>query len=145
MLKIRQHLVDAMVAHCSAEHPIEACGVLPGPIGGDIPDRIVPMVNTERSSVLYRFDPDEQLAVWTRMATQREWPVVIYHSHTGSRAYPSKTDAVFATLPEAHYVVVSTRDPEAVEVRSFRIVGGEVEEEPVEVEAGRSGARRRID
>jgi proteasome lid subunit RPN8/RPN11 len=133
VLKIPRRLVDAMVAHCRAEHPIEACGVLPGPVGGDVPDRIVPMANTEQSPSLYRFDADEQLAVWVSMATRQEWPVVIYHSHTSSRAYPSKTDVAFASLPEAHYVVVSTRDPEAAEVRSFRILDGEVEEEPIEV------------
>jgi hypothetical protein len=35
--------------------------------------------------------------------------------------------------PDSHWVLVSTRDPEAVEFRSFRIVDGEVTEEPVTV------------
>ena len=39
----------------------------------------------------------------------------------------------FASEPDAHYVLVSTRDPEAHELRSFRILGGGVTEEPVEV------------
>lgn len=132
MLRIPQHLVDAMVKHCRAGHPVEACGVLPGPRGGDVPDRIVPMVNAEASTTLYRFDPDEQLAVWREMDERGERPVVIYHSHTRSRAYPSETDAVFASVPEAHYVLVSTRR-EKDEVRSFRIVAGEVSEEPIEI------------
>ena len=38
-----------------------------------------------------------------------------------------------ASEPEAHYVLVSTRDPDEVEFRSFRIVDGEVTEEPVTV------------
>ena len=39
----------------------------------------------------------------------------------------------FAGEPGAHYLLVSTRDPEQTEVRSFRIVDGAVTEEPVQV------------
>ena len=59
--------------------------------------------------------------------------MVIYHSHTATEAYPSRTDIKLAQEPFAHYVVVSTRDPENYEFRSFRIVDGEVTEEPVEI------------
>ena len=58
---------------------------------------------------------------------------MIYHSHTATEARPSRTDISLASEPDAHYVLVSTRDPETVEFRSFRIVDGEVTEEPVEV------------
>ena len=56
---------------------------------------------------------------------------VIYHSHTATEAYPSRTDISIAAYPDAHYVLVSTRDPEDVELRSFRIVDGVVTEEEV--------------
>jgi proteasome lid subunit RPN8/RPN11 len=59
--------------------------------------------------------------------------VVIYHSHTATEAYPSRTDISFAGWPEAHYLLVSTREPATTEIRSFRIVDGSVTEEPVEV------------
>jgi proteasome lid subunit RPN8/RPN11 len=59
--------------------------------------------------------------------------VVIYHSHTATEAYPSRTDINIAGYPEAHYVLISTRDPEVHELRSYRIIDGEVTEEPVEV------------
>jgi hypothetical protein len=36
--------------------------------------------------------------------------------------------------PGAHYVLVSTRDEDTTEFRSFRIVDGQVTEEPVTVE-----------
>ena len=39
----------------------------------------------------------------------------------------------FAGEPGAHYVLVSTRDPDSVEFRSFRITGGAVTEEEVRV------------
>ena len=63
MLVIRADVVDAMVAHARADHPDEACGILPGPEGSDRPERHVAMVNAERSPTFYRFDAQEQLAV----------------------------------------------------------------------------------
>ncbi len=59
---------------------------------------------------------------------------MIYHSHTATEAYPSRTDITLASEPDAHYLLVSTR-AETDEVRSFRIVDGVVEEEPVEITA----------
>jgi len=137
VLTLPRRLWDAMLAHCRAEHPIEACGVMPGPRDGNVPDRIVPMLNAEHSQQAYRFDPDDQLEVWAEMADRREKPVVIYHSHTATRAYPSKLDIQHATVPDAHWVIVATRDRGnnrlPPDVRSFRIVSGEVEEEPITI------------
>jgi proteasome lid subunit RPN8/RPN11 len=69
------------------------------------------------------------------MDDRDEEPVVIYHSHTATEAYPSRTDINLAGEPGAHYVLVSTRDPETAEFRSYRIADGEVTEEPVEIVA----------
>ncbi|MCV7317580.1 M67 family metallopeptidase [Mycolicibacillus parakoreensis] len=133
MLVIRADLVDAMVAHARADHPDEACGVLAGPEHSDRPHRHIPMINAERSPTFYRFDSGEQLRVWREMDAAGEEPVVIYHSHTATEAYPSRTDVDLAGEPGAHYVLVSTRDPDTVELRSFRIRDGVVTEEPVNV------------
>ena len=133
MLVIRADLVEAMVAHVRADHPDEACGVLAGPEGSDRPERHVAMVNVERSPTFYRFDAQEQLKVWRAMDDADEVPVVIYHSHTATEAYPSRTDVSLAAEPDAHYVLVSTRDPGQDEVRSYRIVDGVVTEEPVTI------------
>jgi proteasome lid subunit RPN8/RPN11 len=65
-----------------------------------------------------------------------ERAVVIYHSHTSTEAFPSRTDIDIASIagePQAHYVLVSTRDESETEFRSYRIVDGEVTEEPVNV------------
>jgi proteasome lid subunit RPN8/RPN11 len=91
------------------------------------------MLNAERSPTFYRFDSIEQLKVWREMDEQDEEPVIIYHSHTATEAYPSRTDISYASEPDAHYVLVSTRAEEETEFRSFRIVDGEVTEEPVTV------------
>jgi len=133
VLVIRRDLVDAIVAHARRDHPDEACGVIAGPEGSDRPERLVEMVNSERSPTFYRFDSMEQLRVWREMDAAGEEPVVIYHSHTATEAYPSRTDVSIAQEPGAHYVLVSTREPDEHEFRSFRIVDGVVTEEPVEV------------
>lgn len=133
MLTIDQATYDAIVAHARRDHPDEACGVVAGPIGSDRPQRFVPMANAERSPTFYRFDSVEQLRVWSDMDDRDEEPVVIYHSHTATEAYPSRTDVSFAGEPAAHYVLVSTRDADDVEFRSYRIVDGAITEEPVTV------------
>lgn len=132
MLTISRELVDQMVAHARADHPDEACGVIAGPEGTDTPQRFIPMVNAERSPTFYRFDSMEQLQVWREMDRLDEEPVVIYHSHTATEAYPSRTDVSFASEPNAHYVLVSTQTA-AESVRSYRIRDGVVTEEPIEI------------
>ena len=133
MLTIRRDLVDAMVEHARRDHPDEACGVIAGPLGSDRPERLVEMLNAERSPTFYRLDSGEQLKVWREMDAADEEPVVIYHSHTATEAYPSRTDISYACEPGAHYVLVSTRDPDKYELRSYRIIDGEATEEPVAV------------
>jgi [CysO sulfur-carrier protein]-S-L-cysteine hydrolase len=140
MLTISPGLRAKIVAHARADHPDEAAGVIAGPAGSDRPERFIPMLNAERSPTFYRFDSMEQLRVWREMDERGEEPVVIYHSHTATQAYPSRTDISYASEPGAHYVVVSTRDPDEVEFRSFRIVDGAVTEEEVLV-AGEDGER----
>jgi proteasome lid subunit RPN8/RPN11 len=133
VLQIRRDLVDQMVAHARRDHPDEACGVIPGPEDSERPERFVPMTNAARSPTFYHFDSEEQRVLWKEMAKNDESPLVIYHSHTATEAYPSRTDIDLAQYPEAHYVLISTRHPEEIELRSYRILDGEVTEEPVEV------------
>jgi proteasome lid subunit RPN8/RPN11 len=133
VLSIDRAVLDAIVAHARRDHPDEACGVVAGLAGSDSPTRHVPMENAERSTTFYRFDSMEQLRVWREMDDRDEEPVVIYHSHTATEAYPSRTDISLAAEPGAHYVLVSTRDEQTTAIRSFRIVDGAVTEEPVEV------------
>jgi len=134
MLTISAELRSKIIAHATADHPDEACGVIAGPAGSDRPERFIPMLNAERSPTFYRFDSLEQLRVWREMDDRDEEPVVIYHSHTGTEAYPSRTDVSYASEPGAHYVLVSTADPDRPQFRSFRIVDGAVTEEDVAIE-----------
>jgi proteasome lid subunit RPN8/RPN11 len=124
---------DAIVAHARRDHPDEACGVVVGPEGSDRPVRMIEMLNAARSPTFYEFDSTDLLNLYKEMARNDEEPVIIYHSHTATEAYPSRTDISFASEPNAHYVLVSTAETDSTEFRSFRIVAGEVTEEQVQV------------
>jgi [CysO sulfur-carrier protein]-S-L-cysteine hydrolase len=137
VLSIEQDIHDAIVAHARRDHPDEACGVVAGPEGSDRPERFVPMVNAASSPTFYEFDPMDLLRLYREMDDRGEEPVVVYHSHTATEAYPSRTDIGLAMEPNAHYVLVSTREggnsEGPVEFRSYRIVDGTVTEEDVEI------------
>lgn len=142
VLTIAQETYDAIVAHAKRDHPDEACGVVAGPEGSDRAERFIAMVNAAGSPTFYEFDSAELLALYQDMDARNEEPVVIYHSHTATEAYPSRTDIGLASEPNAHYVLVSTREcfDEAggnshgpVEFRSYRIVDSVVTEEDVTI------------
>jgi proteasome lid subunit RPN8/RPN11 len=134
-LNISQAHVDAIVKQSRAEYPDEACGVIIGPAGMDTPSRLQPMINAAHSPTFYEFDPKDLLALYREIDDNDEEIVVIYHSHTETEAYPSRTDIAYASEPGAHYVLVSSRDEiaPAIEFRSYRIVDGEVSEEEVSI------------
>lgn len=138
MLELDREFYDAIVAHARRDHPDEACGVIAGRAGR--PERLVPMANAARSPTFYELDPAELLALYREMDARDEELVVVYHSHTATEAYPSRTDIALAQEPAAHYLLVSTRDPDTVELRSYRIVDGQVSEEPVLVSTGEGPA-----
>jgi proteasome lid subunit RPN8/RPN11 len=138
VLTIDRATRDAIVEHARRDHPDEACGVVVGPAGSDRPARLVPMLNAAMSPTFYEFDSGDLLRLYREMDDNDEEPVVIYHSHTATEAYPSRTDISLAQEPGAHYVLVSTRDGAhesggPIDFRSFRIVDGEVSEEEVTV------------
>jgi proteasome lid subunit RPN8/RPN11 len=135
VLEIARSTYDEIVAHARRDHPDEACGVVAGPVGSGRPERFVPMLNAARSPTFYEFDSADLLKLYREMDERDEEPVVIYHSHTTTEAYPSRTDISLAMEPGAHYVLVSTREPDSAELRSYRIVDGEVTEEEVRVVA----------
>ncbi len=134
-LKISQAHVDAMLAQSRAEYPDEACGVILGPLGKDQTLRLKPMINAAHSPTFYEFDPKDLLSLYREIDDNDEEIVVIYHSHTETEAYPSRTDIAYAGEPGAHYVLVSTREEiaPATEFRSYRIIDGVVTEEEVSI------------
>ena len=137
MLKISRELVNRIVSHSRTDHPDEACGVIAGPAGSDNPQRFIPMLNAARSATFYEFESSDLLKLYRELDANDEDPVIIYHSHTATEAYPSRTDISYASEPFAHYVLVSTRETGneegPFEFRSYRIVDGVVTEEEIEI------------
>jgi proteasome lid subunit RPN8/RPN11 len=136
VLTIDAAILDAIVAHARRDHPDEACGIVAGPEGSDTPARHVAMLNAARSMTFFEFDAEEMRKVYSEMFDNDEEAVVVYHSHTATEARPSRSDTEIASVmgePNAHYLLVSTREPETTEVRSFRILDGTVTEEPVKI------------
>ena len=135
-LVLRSALVQELVAHARRDHPDEACGVIAGP-DYDTPSRFIPMVNAARSPTFYEFDSGDLLRLYREMDDRDEVPAVVYHSHTATEAYPSRTDVAYASEPDAHYVLVSTRETGNAdgpyELRSFQIVDGHITEEEIVV------------
>ncbi|MFD9303045.1 Mov34/MPN/PAD-1 family protein [Streptomyces sp. NPDC060048] len=136
MLTLTQALYDQIVAHARQDHPDEACGIVAGPAGADRPERFVPMLNAARSPTFYEFDSKDLLKLYRELDDRDEDPVIVYHSHTATEAYPSRTDITYANEPNAHYVLVSTADKDGLgefQFRSYRIVEGVITEEEVRV------------
>ncbi|HEX9258979.1 MAG TPA: M67 family metallopeptidase [Acidimicrobiales bacterium] len=130
MLQITTHVHRQMVGIAYDGYPLEACGLLAGdPISGRA-EVFYPCRNTAESSRVYNVDPKDYLRA-DRDAEARGLELIgVMHSHTHTEAYPSPTDVAQAPDPGWHYVIVSLRD-ESPRVRSYRIVGEQVTEEPV--------------
>ena len=131
MLELPQEMVDRVVAHARRDHPDECCGVIAGVDGAAT--RLFEMTNAERSPTGFVFDSAEWLRVYRDIDDADEEPVAVYHSHTATEAYPSRTDVRWsATAGFPHWLLVSTRSEE-LELRSFTIQDGVVTEEQVRV------------
>lgn len=132
MLRLPSDLLDAVIGHCLAGFPDEACGLIGGDPGTGQVTRWYPSENLAASAKLYTIDPKAHLRA-DRDAEDAGFEIIgVVHSHTHTDAYPSPTDVAQAPDPAWHYVLVSLRDTEPV-VRSYAIVDGRISEEPVVV------------
>jgi [CysO sulfur-carrier protein]-S-L-cysteine hydrolase len=130
MLAVPSAVHVQMVAHCLAGLPEEACGLLAGDPGGDVVRRCYPTRNAARSAKLYTVDPKDHLHADRDAEASGLEIIGVFHSHTHTDAYPSPTDVAQAPDPEWHYVIGSLRHS-LPSTRSYRIVDGEIREEPV--------------
>ena len=123
----------AILDHCRAGLPYEACGLLFGK-GRDV-ERVRPMRNAARSTTYYELDPAEQLEA---MEDARETGldlVAIFHSHPVTRPYPSKTDVEFAGFWEDCWFLIASFRNGGPEICSYRIVDDRVHETGFEIAA----------
>ncbi len=131
MLELSQAQAEAIMAHAEAEFPNECCGLLAGRNGRV--ERIYQGTNVDHSPYTYLMDPREQLEAFKAMEAAEVDLIGIYHSHTHTPAFPSKTDVAKAYYPDALYVIVSLEDRNSPTLRAFRIVDGQIAEESVSV------------
>ena len=125
-------MVDQALAHARRDHPDECCGVIAGLDG--TATRLFEMDNAERSPTGFTFDSAEWLTVYREIDDADEDLLVVYHSHTATEAYPSRTDILWSrTTGFGYWLLISTRDPAVDEVRCFRITDGEVVEEELKI------------
>jgi proteasome lid subunit RPN8/RPN11 len=140
MLQFSDGALAAMVAQAYGCYPEEACGLLGGdPLTGRV-DRFYPCANAAHSARVYTIEPRDHLRAERDAEAKRLEIIGVFHSHTHTEPYPSPTDVAQAPDPDWHYVIVSLKR-EAPETRSYRIVAGEIAEEPVAVTAGASAGR----
>ena len=142
-LIIPRDVYDAMVAHCVAGMPNEACGFIGGKVDGEhrAATRLYPMTNAAASPVFYRPDDREMLAALKDMDECDLGVASIFHSHVATRAYPSPTDIREAHYPDAVFVIVSFEDRDnpysrgyLIHKQDWRDATGEVEEVELVVE-----------
>ncbi|HEX2026868.1 MAG TPA: M67 family metallopeptidase [Nitriliruptorales bacterium] len=129
--RVDRATLDALVSHAWSDFPYEVCGLL-----GVRPDgQLVhyPITNVERSMTYYVMD-GKQLLHAMRKIEDQGWDLAIYHSHTHTQAYPSRTDVELAAYPDAVYLIVSLQDRDHPQLRGFRIVDGEITEVEVVLE-----------
>lgn len=131
-LRLSRAQHDAIVGHCRSavfaqwgeEFLIEACGLLAGPMLDGEPTgeitQVYPCRNSEESARLYTVDSRDLLRAMRDAEERGDEIVGVWHSHTHTEAYPSRTDVRQAADPAWYYVIVSLRDAEP-SVRAFRI------------------------
>lgn len=131
MLELSREQAADLVAHAREEFPNECCGLLAGRDGRV--ERIFRGTNVDHSPYTYMMDPKEQLVAFKAMEAEGMDLMGIYHSHTHTAAYPSKTDVARAYYPDAVYVIVSLLDPANPAVKGYRITDQKISDAQVVV------------
>lgn len=129
MLELSAEAYRHIVSHVYSGMPFEACGLIAGN-SPDNADVFYATDNDAHSTRVYVVPPLQHLRAERDAEDAGMILTGVVHSHTHTDAYPSPTDVAAAPDPSWHYVIVSLRDEAAV-LRSFRIVDGNITEEPV--------------
>lgn len=135
-MRIARALADELIAHAREDLPNECCGLIAGRDG--TATRVYRTANTEATPFMYVMDPREQMRLMDEIEDAGEDLLAIYHSHTRSAAYPSRTDVDLAFFPDPFYVIVSLADRDAPEIRAFTLRrtapdGEQIAEEPIDI------------
>lgn len=107
--------------------PMEACGILGG--RGDEATRVFQARNVAELPGRFMIHPSDQLAALVAIEERGDQVLAVWHSHPESEAVPSPTDVDLADgWPEPLHLIVSLADPEAPQIRAWRIRAGRARE-----------------
>ncbi len=136
MIDIPAQIHDDLVAHAFNQAPNEACGLLVGSNGRV--ERFYPIRNADQSPTTYSFDHGEHQDALDEL-DRHGWEVVgVFHSHTHTQAYPSKTDLEKSIgprrfYPNARFFILSLANRKQPDLRAFLIDDDRVDEQEVRV------------
>lgn len=128
-MRISPGLAQELIDHALADLPNECCGMIAG--RGGTATRVLRATNSQGSPFMYVMDPREQLRMMDAIDESGDDLLAIYHSHTRSAAYPSRTDVELAFYPDTLYLIVSVADRDAPDIRAFRLRKGAPESEQI--------------
>jgi proteasome lid subunit RPN8/RPN11 len=126
LLEIPWRVLDAMVAHCQQEAPLEACGILAGRREPQV-DCLYPLRNELARCDRYNASPADLIAAIRAMRSSASEMLALYHSHPATPPIPSQTDLElnhYGTLPR---IIVSLAQA-VPEVRIWRLGADQFEE-----------------
>ncbi|MCM8768049.1 MAG: Mov34/MPN/PAD-1 family protein [Candidatus Omnitrophica bacterium] len=130
MIYLTKEQFRDITQHAKDSYPKEACGILAG-INGKV-EKVYKMTNiSDNPESCYFMKPEEQLKVFKEMRKIQIEMIGIYHSHSNTPAYPSQRDCELAFYPEVDYVIISLKDFDCPEIRSFKIIEGKIKEEKI--------------
>jgi len=131
MLILKKESFNQIVRHSKEESPNEACGILAGK--DDTVYKVYEMENSDKSPESFFVEPREQLRIMKEIRSSGLEMVGVYHSHLASQAYPSTRDLELAFYPDISYAIISLKDKENPQIRSFKIQDNKISEEEVEI------------
>ncbi len=126
-LRMSTEFREAIFQHARDETPRECCGIIAGKADGTL-TTFHRLTNVAEGNRLYLIDDMELYQLTRELIERDEEPLIIYHSHPETPAYPSATDVANAVYPDSYYVICSLERPNEPYLRAFRIIDGEIAE-----------------
>ena len=134
-VRVRQAVLDEILAAARGEPEQEICGLLAGSDG--LISVAMPAHNALRSSTAFEIAPQELFTLFRRLRSANLDHLGIYHSHPRGDNAPSPRDVASAFYPDAaHFIIspqISSGAAAARPIRAFRIRKAEASELTLQV------------
>lgn len=127
-------IMNEILTHAKKEYPNECCGLLAGK--EEEVSYIYKIENEDKSADTYFMNPKELFYAQKNMSGKKQDLIGIYHSHSHSEAFPSKTDIEKALwsesglplFPKSFYFIISLKDFKKPTMRVFKIKKDQISE-----------------